>query len=115
LKIAATNIFNWQLRRREEKCRADEREMQLEAETAKRKEAERKVKLSAKETAAEMKRRVAAENKRITEVAMVHSTFASLLEDGVTAKTAHLQTEIEAVRREGVENNALVAQHLRKH
>jgi hypothetical protein len=101
-------------RAKAERCRADEREMQLEAETAKRKEAERKVKLSAKEVAVEMKRRVAAENKRIAEVAMVHSTFASLVEEGVTAKTAHLQTEIEALRREGVESNAVVAHQLRE-
>jgi hypothetical protein len=100
-------------RAEEEKFRANEREMQLEREIEKRKEAERKGKLSAKEAAAEMKRRVAAENKRIAEVARTHSTFAMLVEDGVAAQTAHLQTEIEAVRRESAESNALVVQQLR--
>jgi chorismate mutase len=67
-------------RAKAKKCRASTREMQR----------------------LQQMKRVAAENKRFAEMAMVHSTFASLVEDGVAAKTAHLQTEIEAVRREAL-------------
>jgi hypothetical protein len=91
-----------------EKCRANEREKQLERETEKRKEAERKGKSLAKAAEVEKSIRVAAENRCVADVARAQSTFASLRDEAVAAQTAHLQAEVEAVRRESSESIALL-------